>query len=83
LSYRIAFKKSVIGDLKKIGKKQPERILKKVGQDLPDRADTFSSLTGKFAGLRKCRVGDCRVVYTIIEDTAIILRVSHRREPYR
>jgi len=83
LSYRIVFKKSVRGDLKKIGKKQAERILKKIEEDLPDKADTFPSLQGKFAGLRKFRVGDYRVVYTIIEDTAIILRVSHRRESYR
>ncbi|MHC4489043.1 MAG: type II toxin-antitoxin system RelE family toxin [Planctomycetota bacterium] len=42
-----------------------------------------SQLEAKFAGLRKFRVGDYRVIYTIIEDTAIILRVSHRRESYR
>jgi mRNA interferase RelE/StbE len=83
LSYRIAFKKSVRGDLKKIGKKQAERILKKIEEDLPDKAETFPSLKGKFAGLRKFRVGDYRVIYTIIEDTAIILRVSHRRESYK
>ena len=83
MSYRIAFKKSVRGDLKKIGKKQAERILKKIEEDLPDKAETFPSLKGKFAGLRKFRVGDSRGIYTIIEDTAIILRVSHRRESYR
>ena len=82
MSYRIAFKKSVRGDLKKIGKKQAERILKKIEEDLPDKAETFPSLKGKFAGLRKFRVGDYRVIYTIIEDTAIILRVSCR-ESYR
>jgi len=83
LSYRIAFKKSVRGDLKKIGKEQAERILKKIEQDLPDKADTFPSLTGKFAGLRKFRVGNYRVIYTIIEDTVIILRIRYRRESYR
>ena len=83
MSYRIAFKKSVRGDLKKIGKKQAERILKKIEEDLPNKAETFPSLKGKFAGLRIFRVGDYRVIYTIIEDTAIILRVSHRRESYK
>ena len=83
MSYRIAFKRSVGSDLKKIGKDQAERILKKIEQDLPDKADTFPSLTGKFVGLRKFRIGDYRVIYTIIEDTAIILRISHRRESHR
>ena len=83
MSYKIAFKKSVSRDLKKIDKVQAERILAKIGEQLPDKADNFPSLTGKFAGLRKFRVGDYRVIYTIIEGTALILRISHRRESYR
>ena len=83
MSYKIAFKKSVSRDLKKIGKDQAERILAKIEEQLPDKADNFPSLTGKFTGLRKFRVGDYRVIYAIIEDTALILRISHRRESYR
>ena len=83
MSYKIAFKKSVSRDLKRIDKSQAERILTKIEEDLPEKAATFPPLTGKFAGLRKFRVGDYRVIYTIIEDTALILRISHRRESYR
>jgi len=83
LSYKIAFKRSVSRDLKKSDKDQAERILAKIEEQLPDKADNFPSLTGKFAGLRKFRVGDYRVIYAIIEDTALILRISHRRESYR
>jgi mRNA interferase RelE/StbE len=83
LSYKIAFKKSVSRDLKKIDKVQAERILTKIEENLPDKADNFPSLTGKFAGLRRFRVGDYRVIYTIMEDTALILRISHRRESYK
>ena len=83
MSYKIAFKKSVSRDLKKISRDQADRILKKIEEDLPEKADNFPSLTGKFAGLRRLRVGDYRVIYTLIEDTALILRISHRRESYR
>ena len=83
MSYKIAFKKSVSRDLKKISRDQADRILKKIEEDLPEKADNFPSLTGKFAGLRRFRVGDYRVIYTLIEDTALILRISHRRESYR
>lgn len=83
MSYKISFKKSVGRDLKKISKDQADRILKKIEEDLPKKADTYPTLTGKFAGLRKCRIGDYRVIYTIIEDTVLILRISHRREAYR
>jgi addiction module RelE/StbE family toxin len=82
LSYKIAFKKSVSRDLRKIDREQADRILKKIEKDLPEKTDNFPFLTGKFARLKKFRVGDYRVIYTIIEDTALILRISHRRESY-
>ena len=83
MSYKIAFKKSVARDLKKIDKAQADRILKKIEEDLPEKADQFPPLMGKFAGLRKFRIGDYRVIFTILEDTVLVLRVSHRRESYR
>lgn len=82
MSYKIAFKKSVSRDLKKLSKDDAERILDKIERDLPKKADTFPLLTGKFAGLRKFRIGDYRVIYTIIENTALVLRISHRRDAY-
>lgn len=83
MSFKIAFKKSVARDLKKIDKDQAEKILNKIEQELPEKAETFSTLSGKFSGLRKFRVGDYRVIFSIIGDTVIILRISHRREVYR
>jgi len=79
LSYKIAFKKSVARDLKKIDNDQVDRILKKIENELPEKAETFPILTGKFSGLRKFRVGDYRVIYSIIGDTAIILRICVHR----
>ena len=83
LSYRITFKKSVFRDLKKLSKEEAVKILKKIETDLSEKADTYPVLTGKFAGLRKYRSGDYRVIYTIIEQNVIILRIRHRREAYR
>lgn len=83
MSFKVTFKKSVTRDLKKIEKNQVDTILKKIEEELPQKAETFSLLTGKFSGLRKFRVGDYRVIYSIIGDTALILRISHRREAYR
>ena len=83
MSYKIAFKRSIAHDLKKIDRVQADRILKKIEKDLPQKADGFPVLTGNFAGLRKFRVGDYRVIFTIVKDVALILRISHRRESYR
>ena len=83
MSYKIAFKKSVARDLKKIDQDQADRILRKIEDELPEKAEAFPVLAGKFSGLRKFRVGDYRVIYSIINDTALILRITHRREAYR
>ena len=83
MSCKIAFKKSVARDLKKIDKDQADKILKKIEDELPEKAETFPTLTGKFSGLRKFRIGDYRVVYSILGNTALILRIKHRREAYR
>lgn len=83
MSFKIAFKKSVARDLKKIDKSQVDRILIKIETELPQKAEDFPTLSGKFSGLRKFRIGDYRVIYSIIGDTVLILRISHRRESYR
>ena len=83
MSYKIAFKKSVARDLRKISKKQADTILRKIEKDLPEKADTCPSLTGKFASLRKYRVGNYRIIYSIVGDTVLVLRICHRREAYR
>ena len=83
MSYKIAFKKTVTRDLKKIDKNQAGKILQKIEHELPDKADSFPALIGKFSGLRKFRIGDYRVIYSIVDDTVLILRIRHRREAYR
>ena len=83
MSCKIDFKKSVARDLKKIDKDQAGRILQKIETELPLKAETPPALTGRFAGLRKFRIGDYRVVFTIIGDTTVILRIKHRRDAYK
>lgn len=78
MSYKIAFKKSVSRDLKKIDKEQVKTILDKIETELPEKAVVFPTLTGKFSGLRKFRAGDLSVIYSIIGNTALILRVEYR-----
>ena len=83
MNYKIAFKNSVSRDLKKIDQEQIKRILKKIEGELPQKAESLPTLTGKFSGLRKFRVGDFRIIFSIIGDTALILRIRHRKEVYK
>jgi len=83
LSYKISFKSSVFKDLKKIDKSKAKHILDKVENELSESPDSYPMLSGKFSGLRKYRIGDYRVIYSILKDTVLILRISHRKDAYK
>ena len=83
MAYRIVYKKSVQRDLKKLGKAQASHILDQIDKDLLDHPDSFPTLKGQFAGLRKYRIEDYRVIYVILDEDVVILRIGHRREVYK
>jgi len=83
LAYNLSYKKSVFRDLKRIGKSEAIRIMDRLEQELSIKADTFPILKGKFAGLRKFRVGNYRVIYIIQGKEILILRIGHRSDVYK
>jgi len=83
LAYNIVYKKSVQRDLKKFSKAEARRVLNQVEEELSKKADTYPVLKGQFAGLRKYRVGDYRVIYAILSDDVLVLRIGHRKEVYK
>ena len=58
-------------------------VLDKIEKELSARPDRCPTLKGDFEGLRKTRMGDYRVVYAVLGDDVLILRIGHRREVYR
>jgi len=83
LAYNIVYKKSVHRDLKKLSKAEAGRILNQIEEELSKKADAYPVLKGQFAGLRKYRVGDHRVIFAILGDDVLILRIGHRQDVYR
>jgi mRNA interferase RelE/StbE len=83
LAYNIVYKKSVQRDLKKVPKMEVDRILNQIEQELSKNADAYPVLKGQFAGLRKYRIGDYRVIYAIVGDDCLVLRIGHRKEVYK
>jgi mRNA-degrading endonuclease RelE of RelBE toxin-antitoxin system len=67
-------------DLSRLDKAEARRILNRLGKDLVEKADSYPALKGTFAGLRKYRMGECRVIYAIIASDVQILRIGHRRD---
>ena len=83
MAYNIVYKDSVHRDLKKLSKAEATRILDQIEAELSKKADSYPLLKGQFAGLRRYRAGDYRVIYAILEDDVLILRIGHRRDVYK
>jgi mRNA interferase RelE/StbE len=83
LAYKILYKKSVQRDLKKLGKQEARRILGQLEGELSKKPDSYPILKGEFAGLRKFRVGDYRIIYALMDENVLVLRIGHRREVYK
>jgi mRNA interferase RelE/StbE len=82
LTGRILYKSSVSHDLKRISPKDRERILRQIGSTLSENARGGEALHGEFEGLFKLRVGDYRVIYAIVGQDLLILRIRHRSKAY-
>jgi mRNA interferase RelE/StbE len=83
LAYSLGYKKSVQRDLKQISKLEAERILDHIEQKLVNDPESNPLLKGRFAGLRRYRVGDYSVIYFLQENEICILRIGHRRDVYK
>ena len=83
MAYNVGYKSSVQRDLKKLPKAEARRILNQIEEELSKHADAYPVLKGQFAGLRKYRVGDYRVIYAVLGNEVLVLRIGHRRDVYK
>jgi len=83
LAYSVVYKKSVHRDLKKLSKADISRILDQIEQELTKKPESCPVLKGQFAGLRKYRIGDYRVIYALVGTDILVLRIGNRRDVYK
>ena len=83
MAYSIVYKKSVHRDLKKLSKPEAKRILDLIETELIQKPESNPVLKGQFAGLRKYRVGDYRVIYALLGQDILILRIGNRKDVYK
>ncbi len=84
MTYNVKLKPKFVRALKKLDKKQAEKILVKV---YLLGADPYPSASKQLRVIeaRRLRIGDYRVLYTV-EDSelvVLVLMVGHRKEIYR
>jgi len=84
LEYSISYKKSVTRDLKRIDKAEAVKIIDSLEDKLKQNPQTFGkALTGEFRGLFRLRTGNYRVIYSVMDDAVLILRIAHRKDSYQ
>ena len=83
MAYNVVYKKSIHRDLKKLSKAEGSRILDQIEHELTKKPESYPVLKGQFAGLRKYRIGDYRVIYTLVGTDILVLRIGNRRDVYK
>ena len=83
MEYSVGYKKSVQRDLRQLSRLDAKRICDQIEQELVKNPESNPLLKGRFAGLRKYRVGDYRVIYCVLDAEVIVLRIAHRRDVYK
>lgn len=78
----VEYKASVERDLRKIDKKQIDRILDRIEEVLSENPDKGEALKGQYNGLYKLRIGDYRVMYAKTKAGVLVVRIRHRGKAY-
>lgn len=79
---KVEYKASVERDLRRIDKKDVDRILNKIEKVLSENPNKGEPLKGEYRGLYKLRVGDYRAIYSKTKEGVLILRIRHRGKAY-
>ena len=84
MTYSLQIKKSAAKALQKIEKDDRIRLIENIDR-LRNEPNAGGVLKGEFAGLRRLRVGNYRIIYEVIDERLVILviRIGHRRDVYR
>jgi mRNA interferase RelE/StbE len=84
VSYSIKIKSSAAKALNRIPRTERLRLIQAIDR-LRREPLAGGTLKGEFAGLRRLRVGEYRIVYEVLHEqvTVLVVRIGHRREVYR
>ena len=78
----VEYKASVERDLRKIDKKQINRLLDKIEDVLSENPSKGEALKGQLKGLYKLRVGEYRVIYAKTKKGVLVVRIASREKVY-
>ncbi len=82
MAYDLLYKASVKKDLGRLSKAEARRVLNRIEHALTKKPNARPMLKGEYAGLRKLRIGEYRVIFAILDQDVLILRIGHRKDVY-
>lgn len=84
LVYRIAYKKTVDKDLRKIGKSQLSFVVRRIESLANDPRPAGCARLQGSDSLYRVRQGDYRIIYSIHDDvlTVLVVKVGNRKDVY-
>lgn len=84
MPYSLQIKQSAFKEIQRVPKPDRQRIIAAIDK-LTENPHVGKLLKGDYAGLRRIRVSDYRVIYEINEGQVLILvlHVAHRKHVYR
>lgn len=83
MKYKLVYTHRASKDILRLEKRVKQRIgkaLKKYGEEPLKHA---SKLTDPALGTYRFRIGDYRVIFDIVDQEIVVLRVGHRKDIYR
>ena len=83
MAAEVLYKASALKDLKRLDRPAARRIVERIDTGLAAHPGKDKALTGQYKGLFSYRIGDYRVVYVMLGDAILVLRIAHRAEAYR
>ena len=81
--YEIILTHRAVRDVNKIGKSEQIRIAKRLRKYAEDPIKFAQKLTNPKIGTFRFRIGDYRVIFDVVGNTIVILRVGHRKTIYK
>ena len=83
MSYRLVYTQRASKDIQKLEPKVKSRIGKALLRFEADPLGYAKRLTNAELGTYRFRVGDYRIIFDLVADKIVVLRVGHRRDIYK
>jgi len=83
MSHELVYTRKAIKDIQRLGPEVKDRIGKTLLRYQEDPLSHAERLTDATLGEFRFRIGDYRVIFDLVGNEIVILRIGHRRDIYK